>query len=219
VPVKSEDRAKRRGPFPYYGASGVIDTIDDYLFDGDFLLIAEDGANLLSRSTPIAFKASGKFWVNNHAHIVQTFCGVPLRYLETVLNGMDLQEFVTGSAQPKLTQQALNGISIPLPALAEQNEIVRRVEALLTLIDNIGKRVEATTGKADKLTQSILAKAFRGELVPTEAELARREGREYEPASVLLERIKSEKASLNSGDVQREKQTTHGRRKRRAISV
>lgn len=181
------------------GASGAIDTIDDYLFDGDFLLIAEDGANLLSRSTPIAFRASGKFWVNNHAHIVQTFCGMPLRYLETVLNGMDLQEFVTGSAQPKLTQQALNGISIPLPPLAEQNEIVRRVEALLALADNIGKRVEATRDKADKLPQSILAKAFRGELVPTEAELARRSGRAYEPASVLLERIKAERKSEISG--------------------
>jgi len=203
IPVKSEDRAKRRGPFPYYGASGVIDTIDGFLFDGEFLLIAEDGANLLSRSTPIAFRANGKFWVNNHAHIVQALCRIPLPYLEIVLNSMDLQEFVTGSAQPKMTQQALNAIRVPIPPLEEQHEIVRRVHALFNISDAVAKRVEFARDKADKLTQSILAKAFRGELVPTEAELARREGREYEPASVLLERIKQERSKDSSAKSKR----------------
>jgi len=189
VPVKAEDREKRRGIYPYYGASGIIDSIDDYLFDGDFLLIAEDGANLLSRSTPIAFRASGKFWVNNHAHVVQTYVGVPLQYLECYLNGIDLQEYVTGSAQPKLTQASMNRIPIPLPPPAEQYEIVRRIEALFKLAEKIEKGVIEAEVKAEKLIQAILAKAFRGELVSTEAELARREGRSYEPVPVLLERI------------------------------
>ena len=193
IPVKADDRAKRKGPYPYYGASGIIDSLDGYLFDGDFLLIAEDGANLLSRSTPIAFHASGKFWVNNHAHIVQTYGGIPLRYLENYLNGIDLQYFVTGSAQPKLTQEAMNRIPVPLPPLAEQYEIVRRVEALFKLADMIERRVAATTSRVAKLTQTILVKAFRGELVPTEAELARREGRSYEPASQLMARIRAER--------------------------
>jgi type I restriction enzyme S subunit len=209
VPIKATDRERRRGQYPYYGASGAIDTIDDFLFDGAFLLIAEDGANLLSRSTPIAFRANGRFWVNNHAHVVQTLGTMPLQYLELVLNGMDLQEYVTGSAQPKLTQTAMNRIPVPLPPLREQHEIVRRVEALFALADTIEKRVESATQRAEKLTQTILAKAFRGELVPTEAELARAEGRGYEPASALLERIKKERDQVA---VCRD----HGRRPRRS---
>jgi type I restriction enzyme S subunit len=197
VPIRADDRAKRKGRFPYYGASGVIDSIDDFLFDGDYLLIGEDGANLLSRSTPIAFRASGKFWVNNHAHVVQAFAGIPLAYLETYVNEIDLQEFVTGTAQPKLTQDALNRIPVPIPPLLEQHEIVRRVDALFNLADGIEQHVAEATARTDKLTQAILAKAFRGELVPTEAELARRAGRSYEPASVLLARIRAERELLN----------------------
>jgi type I restriction enzyme, S subunit len=193
VPVKADDRAKRAGRYPYYGASGIIDTIDDYLFNGDYLLIGEDGANLVYRSTPIAFRVSGKFWVNNHAHVVQTFAGIPLAYLEVCINGIDLQEFVTGSAQPKLTQDALNRIPLPIPPLEEQHEIVRRVEVLFKLAHAIEKRICAATKRAEKLTQAILAKAFRGELVPTEAVLARHEGRGYEPASVLLERVRTQR--------------------------
>jgi type I restriction enzyme S subunit len=193
IPVKADDRANRRGPYHYYGASGIIDTIDDYLFNGKFLLIAEDGANLLSRSTPIAFRASGKFWVNNHAHVVQMHGEIPLQYLEVYLNGIDLQHYVTGSAQPKLTQVAMNRIPVPLPPLTEQKEIVRLVEAMFKLADTVEKRVAAAIARAEKLTQAILAKAFSGELVPTEAELARLEGRPYETASELLARIKSER--------------------------
>lgn len=195
IPVRADDRKKRRGLYNYYGASGIIDSIDAYLFNGEFLLIAEDGANLLSRSTPIAFRASGKFWVNNHAHIVQTYGGIPLQYLEGYLNSIDLQQYVTGSAQPKLTQEALNRIPVPLPPLEEQQEIVRRVEALFNKADEIEARFKKAKAFVDKLTQSILSKAFRGELVPTEAELASREGRSYEPASDLLARIKSERES------------------------
>lgn len=82
VPVKASDRANRKGEFPYYGASVIIDYVHDFIFDGDYLLIAEDGANLLSRSTPIAFQARGRFWVNNHAHVVRPLGGAPADYLE-----------------------------------------------------------------------------------------------------------------------------------------
>ncbi len=89
----------------------------------------------------------------------------------------------------------VKAVCIALPPVQEQHEIVRRVEALFRLADAIEKRVAAATARSDKLTPAILAKAFRGELVPTEAELARREGRDYEPAAVLLERIRVERAS------------------------
>ena len=194
IPVKADDRTKRKGTSPYYGASGIIDTIDEYLFDGDYLLIAEDGANLLSRSTPIAFRANGKFWVNNHAHIIQSYAGIPLAYLEGYLNAIDLQHYITGSAQPKLTQEAMNRIPVPVPPIGEEHEIVRRVATLLKLAYSIEKRLTVATSRANKLTQAILAKAFRGELVPTEAELARCAGRSYESAPTLLARIKAELA-------------------------
>ncbi|MBV6501473.1 MAG: hypothetical protein CJBNEKGG_03985 [Prosthecobacter sp.] len=164
VPLKSADRDKRSGQYPYYGASGIIDDIDDFLFDGEFLLIAEDGANLLSRSTPIAFKATGRFWVNNHAHIVQTLGGIPLAYLAVFLNGKDLSFSVTGSAQPKLTQAALNKIPVPLPPLAEQTRIVAEVERRLSVVEELEAVVTTNLQRATRLRQAVLQKAFTGEL-------------------------------------------------------
>jgi type I restriction enzyme S subunit len=166
VPLKSTERDKRSGPYPYYGASGIIDDIDDYLFNGEYLLIAEDGANLLSRSTPIAFKASGKFWVNNHAHIVQTAGGIPLAYLGIFLNGQDLKFFITGSAQPKLTQAALNRIFVPLPPYSEQLRIVAEVERRLSVVEELEAVVNTSLQRATGLRQSILQRAFEGTLIP-----------------------------------------------------
>jgi type I restriction enzyme S subunit len=100
-----------------------------------------------------------------------------------------------GGAQPALNGEKVRALTLPLPPLEEQREIVRRIEGLFRLAEAVEARLSSTTRRAGQLTQSILAKAFRGELVPTEAELARREGREYEPASVLLERIRSERAN------------------------
>ena len=164
VPLKSADRDKRSGQYPYYGASGIIDDIDDFLFDGEYLLIAEDGANLISRSTPIAFKATGRFWVNNHAHIVQTRGGIPLAYLSIFLNGKDISFSVTGSAQPKLTQAALNKTPVPLPPLAEQTRIVAEVERRLSVVEELESVVTANLQRATRLRQSILQKAFSGKL-------------------------------------------------------
>ena len=183
VPLKSEVRDTRAGQYPYYGASGIIDDIDDYLFDGEYLLIAEDGANLLSRSTPIAFMATGRFWVNNHAHVVQAWGGVPLRYLSVFLNATNLALCITGTAQPKLTQASLNKICLPLPPLAEQEQIVALVEERLSQIDSAEKTIDAELIRSKRLRQSILKRAFEGKLVPQDPK--------DEPASVLLERIKA----------------------------
>lgn len=130
VPVSSADRSLRQGAYPYYGASGVIDTIDDFLFEGPSLLIGEDGANLLARSTPIAFIATGKYWVNNHAHVLQENGKACLEFLEFAINHVRLDDYITGSAQPKLNQANLNRIPIALPPIELQKKFVANRSAI-----------------------------------------------------------------------------------------
>src|SRR5690606_3722486 len=93
------------GPYPYYGASGVIDHVAEFIFDGDFVLLAEDGANILNRSTPIAFKANGRFWVNNHAHVLRPKSGIDHDFLTEYLESLNFERFNTGTTQPKLNRQ------------------------------------------------------------------------------------------------------------------
>ena len=124
IPLSSKQRAERQGCYRYYGAQGVIDYVDDYIFDGTYLLIAEDGENLKSQKQNIAQIAKGKFWVNNHAHIVQTNELCDLRYLYYLINSMDLSGYITGSAQPKLSQANLNAVGLELPNIEEQKRIV-----------------------------------------------------------------------------------------------
>lgn len=104
------------GIYPYYGASGIVDYVADYLFDGDYLLVSEDGANLLARSSPIAFSISGRNWVNNHAHVLKFDTCELRRYVEFYLNSIDLSKYISGGAQPKLNQDNLNKIPIPVPS-------------------------------------------------------------------------------------------------------
>lgn len=113
------------GSTPYYGASGIVDYVEGYIFDGVYLLVSEDGANLLARSTPIAFSISGKTWVNNHAHVLKFENDVTRKFVEYFLNSIDLSPYITGGAQPKLNQDNLNSIEIPVPPLPVQEEIVR----------------------------------------------------------------------------------------------
>jgi type I restriction enzyme S subunit len=128
IPVKATDRAAHRGKFRYFGAQGVIDYVDDYIFDGTYLLIAEDGANLTSRVQPIAQIAEGKFWVNNHAHVVESVDGISLKYLKHFMNENPLNGAIRGTAQPKLTQADLNKLRVPIPPTAEQDRIVAAIE-------------------------------------------------------------------------------------------
>ena len=109
--------------YDYYGSSGVIDKVEDYLFDDELLLIAEDGANLVLRNLPLAIIARGKFWVNNHAHILKPRRG-NLEYLAAVMEGLDYTPWISGAAQPKLTQERLMNISIALPPRVEQNKMI-----------------------------------------------------------------------------------------------
>ena len=192
IPLKAQDRAAMQGHFPYYGASGVIDSVDDYLFDGTYLLITEDG-NLLSRGIPIAFEVSGKFWVNNHAHVVQPVSEVQLGYLKAYANYVNLEEYVSGTTRPKLTQSALNSIHVPLPPLAEQRRIVAEIETQFTRLDASMAALRRAQANLKRYRASVLKAACEGRLVPTEAELAHSEGRDYEAAGVLLERILAER--------------------------
>ncbi|MGU1019232.1 restriction endonuclease subunit S [Pseudomonas aeruginosa] len=112
------------GDTPYYGASGIVDYVKGYIFDGDFLLVSEDGANLVARNTPIAFSISGKNWVNNHAHVLKFETYAERRYVEYYLNNIDLTPYISGAAQPKLNKKNLESISIPNPSPEEKRRIV-----------------------------------------------------------------------------------------------
>jgi len=160
IPLKQSDRAKRQGIYPYYGASGVIDTIDDYLFDGEYLLIGEDGANLLSRSTPIAFRATGKFWVNNHAHIVADNGLADLRFLEQFFSLISLELWITGSAQPKLNWSNLAKIPVPTPPI----QLQQKFKVFHQRVSEMSYRLHEFSHKQENLFNSLLQRAFRGEL-------------------------------------------------------
>ncbi len=134
-PVKSSLRED--GIYPYYGASGIVDYVDDYIFDGDFLLVSEDGANLLARNTPIAFSISGKTWVNNHAHVLKFEKYTTRRLVEIYLNSIDLTKFISGAAQPKLNKENLNKIPIPIPPFDEQERIVSILDKFDALVNDI----------------------------------------------------------------------------------
>ena len=125
-PITSGKRVA--GYYPYYGASGIVDYINEYIFDGDYLLVSEDGANLLSRNTPIAFSISGKNWVNNHAHVLEFNTEAERKFIEYYLNSINLEPYISGSAQPKLNQKNLNIIRVPAPPLEVQQEIVRLLD-------------------------------------------------------------------------------------------
>ena len=150
IPLSSKQRAERQGCYRYYGAQGVIDYVDDYIFDGTYLLIAEDGENLKSQKQNIAQIAKGKFWVNNHAHIVQTNELCDLRYLYYLINSMDLSGYITGSAQPKLSQANLNAVMLELPAIEEQKKIV-------SILGTLDEKIELNNKINDTLEQQVHA--------------------------------------------------------------
>jgi type I restriction enzyme S subunit len=164
-PLSRDVRAKRQGKYRYYGATEIVDYIDDFLFDGKYLLIGEDGANLVSKSRPLAFIVEGKFWVNNHAHIIQTKELLNIDFLSYYFNSLNLAEYVTGTAQPKLNQANMNKIPIPKPKIEEQNKIVQELESRLSVADKMEESFAQSLQQAEALRQSILKKAFSGELI------------------------------------------------------
>ncbi|MBQ4183975.1 MAG: restriction endonuclease subunit S, partial [Bacteroidales bacterium] len=182
IPVSSAIRKKQNAKlYDYYGAAGVIDKVDDYLFNERLLLVGEDGANLLSRSKDNAFFAEGKYWVNNHAHIIDASDKRLLDYIALYVNAIPLDVYVTGSAQPKLNQDNLNRISVPLPPLAEQFRIVQTVEECKRIVNGIENNQVELQETIDHTKQKILSLAIAGKLVSQDPS--------DEPAIVLMKRI------------------------------
>ena len=181
-------RKKLEKTYDYYVASGVIDKVDDYLFDKPLLLIGEDGANLVARSTPIAFIARGKYWVNNHAHVLDSNTETQLRYVESYINSINLEPYLTGTAQPKLNQDRMNTILLPVPPLGEQRRIVAALDKYLALVDGIERDRTDLDGLLAQLKSKVLDLAVRGELVEHDPG--------DEPSSELLSRIHEEKLAM-----------------------
>jgi type I restriction enzyme, S subunit len=151
-PVKESERI--RGQYPYYGASGIVDFVDSYIFDGEHLLIAEDGENLRTRQTPYVFRATGKFWVNNHAHVLTGNHRALTRYLEYALLATDIGGFLSGAVMPKLTQANLNKIEVPEPTLPEQRSIVGALGSLDDRIELLRETNATLEGIAQALFKS-----------------------------------------------------------------
>ncbi len=153
-PITASER--EAGIYPYYGASGIVDYVADYLFDEDILLVSEDGANLLMRSTPIAFSVSGKVWVNNHAHVVKFKKMSMQKYIEIFFSLIDISDYITGSAQPKLNQAKLNAMLFPVP-----NE--DRLEAFLVFVQQIDIskfELKQSLEKLEMLKKSLMQQYF-----------------------------------------------------------
>ena len=162
VPITKSTRVA--GNIPYYGASGVVDHVADYLFDEDLLLVSEDGANLLARTYPIAFSINGKTWVNNHAHVLRFPDLDTQEYVRLYLNSISLEPFVSGMAQPKLNQAQLNRIPIPFPSDEARADIVAKAEQFAADTEGLRQCYQDAARDLDDLRQSLLQKAFAGEL-------------------------------------------------------
>ncbi|WP_423405717.1 restriction endonuclease subunit S [Faecalibacterium prausnitzii] len=154
VPVAESDR--KDGIYPYYGASGIVDWINDYIFDEDILLVSEDGANLLMRSAPIAFSVSGKSWVNNHAHVVRFHDFATQKFIEIYFSLIDISEYITGTAQPKLNQAKLNAMLFCWPPLALQNQFATFVER----VDQQKQTIQQSLEKLELMKKALMQEYF-----------------------------------------------------------
>lgn len=161
IPLKQDDRDSRSGIFPYYGASGIIDWIDDYIFDGDYVLLGEDGANVVTRVVPLAIRAAGKFWVNNHAHIFSPHDDVNIDFLVNLLEHTDYSSIVLGSAQPKITQNGLDKLKFPKPDSGEQDAIALRINAIDNKINGESSSLNKLRAQKAGLMQDLLTGKVR----------------------------------------------------------
>ncbi|MBK8517621.1 MAG: restriction endonuclease subunit S [Saprospiraceae bacterium] len=156
VPLSSQVRSKRSGKFPYYGASGIVDYIDDYIFDGEFVLISEDGENLRSRNTPIAFKAKGKFWVNNHSHIVKGKKNYLNDWIIYYFKNLDINPYITGAVQPKLNKENLLSIPFRMPDF----KTVEQIAEILSSLDDKIELNNKINQELENLAQTIFKQWF-----------------------------------------------------------
>jgi type I restriction enzyme S subunit len=163
VPIAAELRKGVDRTYPYYGASGIIDYVDEYIFDFSTVLVAEDGANLLSRSSPLAFAAHGKYWVNNHAHILKP-TSMTIWYCAAVLALYPLEPQISGSAQPKLTKDRLMALPVWVPPLAEQEEIETKVLANTEPLGSAAGKLATTIDRLGEYRAALITAAVTGQL-------------------------------------------------------
>jgi len=159
-PIKSEDRAKMKGDYPYYGASGIIDYVNEYIFDEDIILLGEDGENIVSRNLPLAFRVSGKCWINNHAHVIKNNEGTNIDFLTYVLELTNYEIYNTGTAQPKLNQEVCRNIPLTFPTLPEQQKIA-------SFLSSVDEKIQQLTRKKKLLEQykkGVMQQLFSGKL-------------------------------------------------------
>jgi type I restriction enzyme S subunit len=194
VPVNATERAGRSGTVPYYGATGQVGWIDEPIFDEELVLLGEDGAPFLDASRPKAYFVTGRSWVNNHAHVLRGKVGaIDNRFLLHQLNAVNFRPYVGGTTRLKLPQGPMRQIPLVVPDLHVQRAVAGEIEKQLSRIDAGLAALKRVQANLKRYRASVLKAACEGRLVPTEAELARRESRDYEPASVLLQRILKER--------------------------
>jgi type I restriction enzyme S subunit len=199
IPVNSEERKKRVGTIPYYGATGQVGWIDDHLFDEELVLLGEDGAPFLDPSKPKAYLVRGKSWVNNHAHVLRAKPGLLNSFLLYQLNCTDYRTYVSGTTRLKLPQGPMKQIPLFIPNEDEQREIVAEIEKQFTRLEAGIAGLRRVQAKLKRYRAAVLKAACEGKLVPTEAELPRQEGRTYETGAQLLERILIERRQKLNG--------------------
>ena len=174
VPLSAAERGvMTEKTYDYYGASGVIDKVEAYLFDGTYILIAEDGANLLTRSKPLAFLATGKFWVNNHAHILKPRWDGDYTFFVNLLESQDFSLFVTGAAQPKLTMDNLGRFKLDVPRVSEQKEIAAFIREKDVEFRPLFAQIERQIATLTAYRKSLIHECVTGQRRITEADVAR----------------------------------------------
>ena len=156
VPIKDVDRLGMHGPYPYYGASGIIDYVNDYIFDDELILLGEDGANIINRSTPLAFMVEGKIWVNNHAHVLRPIEPNNRFYICSYLESISYDKYNTGTAQPKLNREVCEKILIPVPPMEEQRKIAEILGVWDEAIEKQSRLIEKLELRKRALMQRLL---------------------------------------------------------------
>ncbi|UCM61214.1 restriction endonuclease subunit S [Aeromonas hydrophila] len=197
IPVNAGERAKRTEGksrselYPYYGSTGETGLIDDFIFEGEHLLIGEDGAPFFDKTKNVAFVVKEKFWVNNHAHVLKALDSITSnRYLSHYLNQFDYKGFVGGSTRLKLNQARMKKIPVSLPSLSTQHAIVNKIEELYSHIDAGVEGLKQAKAKLKQYRQSVLKDAVTGKLTEQWRE---QNVDKLEPASSLLNRILDER--------------------------
>lgn len=162
-PISADKRSQSGSVlYDYYGASGAIDKIDDYTIDDHVMLIGEDGANLRMRNLPLMYEVNGKAWINNHAHILKPTERVDFYYLFYALEELDINPYITGSAQPKLSQEKLQNIWVPLPGLEEQQEIATYIRSKCAEIDGLIAKKEQLVIELESYKKSLIYEVVTG---------------------------------------------------------